>query len=114
VPMDDRGLWSRSAGWWRDLPDRVALAAIVILLSGIDFIVTILLLDRGAVEANPLMEPIVGSVWGWFLKTVVVGAVMIFLVATSRDGKLDRMLRAVVAVYVCVVVWNLVVLARVP
>lgn len=83
----------------------------LVLLNGLDFIVTVLLLDRGATEANPLMAPVIGTIWGWWLKTVGVGLLALLILSTGRDGEVERRLRYVVALYVGVVAWNLVTLA---
>jgi hypothetical protein len=89
---------------------RWTLLATLVVLNGVDLVLTRILLARGAAEANPVMAPLIDSWWGWAVKTLGVGLVALAVLVTGRDGKVERWLQVVVGVYTAVVAWNLVVL----
>jgi hypothetical protein len=98
---------------WRDrfgLSAKWKLIALLVALNGIDLVLTRLLIQQGATEANPLMRPLVETMWGWVLKTLVVGAIAIALLTVELDDRLWRELQIVVGIYAAVITWNLAVL----
>ncbi|MCU0268603.1 MAG: DUF5658 family protein [Acidimicrobiales bacterium] len=104
---------ARSGRGWsprRLVSHRWTLLATLVVLNGVDLVLTRILLARGAAEANPVMAPLIDSWWGWAVKTLGVGLVALAVLVTGRDGKVERWLQVVVGVYTAVVAWNLVVL----
>lgn len=74
-------------------PRVLALALGILVLSTIDGILTVVLLEHGAVEINPLMALLVPSNLNWFaaVKLGLTGIGLVVLVACSQM----RLLRAV-------------------
>ena len=54
---DERAL---SAVDWHH-PQWLAIAMLIVMFSGIDALLTLMLVERGAYEANPMMAPLVGG-----------------------------------------------------
>jgi len=42
-------------------PQWLAIAMLIVMFSGIDALLTLMLVERGAYEANPMMAPLVGG-----------------------------------------------------
>jgi len=74
-------------------PRVLALAVLILMLSSIDGVLTVVLLDHGAVEANPLMALLVPHNLRWFaaVKLGLTSVCLMVLVACSQM----RVLRAV-------------------
>jgi len=74
-------------------PRILALAVLILALSSIDGVLTVVLLDHGAVEANPLMALLVPHNLQWFaaVKLGLTSVCLLVLVACSQM----RVLRAV-------------------
>lgn len=93
---------------------RWVLAASLVALNLADVLITKAILGAGGVEANPIMaslmehptHPVVLKV----TVSLVVGGLLLAAPPTSRLA--DRSVAAVVAAYVAILVWNVVVLAH--
>jgi len=96
------------------------LAVSTMLLSCLDAIMTLELLDRGAYEANPVMAAIMGRSTQAFAasKMLLTGIGLLALVFLSRARFLDRfrtgiLLTVVFSLYACLVCYEFVSLVRV-
>lgn len=69
-------------------PQWLAAAMIILILSSVDAVLTLALISRGAIELNPLMEPLVrGSSHGfavWKFGLTSMGVVVLTMVARLR------------------------------
>lgn len=83
------------------------------LLNLADLLTTKAVLDRGGVEGNPLMRPLVEGMWGAVLvKFGLLIAIAVLVRRCPRSVRVLRGLTAVVVWYAIVVGWNLVVMSR--
>lgn len=96
------------------------LAVFTMLLSCADAFLTLLLLERGAYEANPVMAAIMGkSTWAFAASKMLLTALGILaLVFLSRSRFMNRfrtglILTCVFTIYACLVCYELVFLMRV-
>jgi uncharacterized membrane protein YczE len=101
-------------------PQWLAVAISVLLLSVSDAILTLTLISHGAVEVNPLMEPLVrgsghGFAW-WKVGLTAVGVVMLTLLARLRvRGRgVGTVLYVVLAGYILLVTYELFLLRNIP
>jgi hypothetical protein len=93
-------------------PWRLWMLAALLGLQLADAALTRLALSLGALEINPLMRPVFSGPAGLVEIVKVAGvAVIAWLVLRSPDRRADRTLRAGVAVYMGIVVWNLLQIA---
>ena len=83
-----------------------AACIILFILNVWDYGITMFMLDLGGREMNPLMAPIIGTLWAPFIKIVLVAAACIFVARYARSKFAIRMLSFVVLYYVGVVSWN--------
>ncbi len=103
---------SRIRGRGEDDLVRLRFVAVVgiVLLNAVDLLLTRYLLQRGAVEANPLMVLVIGGGWGVAIKLGIP------ILAGFRHLTAPLIRRAVLALcwvnvlYVAVVAWNVHVL----
>lgn len=89
--------------------ERLQLAAALIALNVADVITTRAVLDRGGIEANPLM---VGLMQGFaaplLVKTVVAAiAGLLLLCCPPASRRAERATAAVIGLYMAIVVWNM-------
>lgn len=91
---------------------RLWLAASLVVLNIADVLSTRAVLDRGGIEANPLMVGLMtGLAAPLGLKMMIsgiAGILLLFCPAESQVG--ERAVTAVVALYGLIVTWNLVIL----
>lgn len=92
---------------------RLWLAAAVVVLNVVDVVLTRAVLHHGGVEANPVMQGLMGGFAAPLgLKMVVAGIAGILLLLCPPGARLaERAMTAVVGLYSAIVVWNAVVLA---
>jgi hypothetical protein len=88
--------------------DRVVLAVSLVALNLADVLLTRMVLDRGGVEANPLMrELMTGLAAPLGLKAVVAGTAAALLLACPLEARLgERAAAMVTGLYVAIVTWN--------
>jgi hypothetical protein len=88
---------------------RLVLALSLMVLNAADVIATRALLDRGGVEANPLMRGLMeGLAMPLGLKVLVAGTVGVLLLCCPPRSKFaEPAVAAVVAAYALIVAWNL-------
>lgn len=81
-------------------PRLLAVASSIMGLCGIDGLLTIALLERGAIEANPLMALLMQAGMGWFssVKVLLTAIGVVVLVACS-SMRLFRRIPGVMALY---------------
>ena len=93
---------------------RLLLALSLMVLNAADVLATRALLDRGGVEANPLMRGLMeGLAAPLGLKVAVAGLVgVLLLCCPPRTRWAEHAVTAVVAGYALVVTWNLVLVAQ--
>ena len=88
-----------------------ALFVALVLSNVVDLTTTRLVLRHGGAEGNPLMVPIVGSVFSAAaLKCICLAAIGLLVVRSGARPRLLWVLAAVDLWYVMVVVWNIRVL----
>ena len=101
-------------------PQWLAVALGVLLLSVADAFLTLTLISHGAVEANPLMEPLVhGSGRGfafWKVGLTALGVVVLTLLARIRifGRSVGTFLYLALAGYVVLVIYELFLLQNIP
>ncbi len=102
-------------------PQWLATAMIILILSSVDAVLTLALISRGAVEINPLMEPLVrGSGHSfalWKLGLTSMGVVVLTMVARLRVfGRVavGVVLYVVVAGYLVLVCYEWSLLRSIP
>jgi hypothetical protein len=102
----------RSVVMGRVSAQRLYLAGSLVLLNLLDVLTTRAVLDRGGVEANPLMHGLMqGLAAPLGLKTLVAGTAGALLLMCPPDAKLGERAAATVAgLYVAIVAWNSAVL----
>ena len=75
-------------------PQLLATAIIILILSTVDALLTLALVSRGAMEMNPMMEPLVrGSGYGfafWKIGLTSMGVIVLDLVRAAPDPGQDR------------------------
>jgi Domain of unknown function (DUF5658) len=91
----------------------LGVAVLIVLLSGVDAILTLTLLAHGAIEANPIMAPLVeGSGRGfalWKLGMTIFGVVTLILFARVRlvgRVRVGALLYAVLALYLVLITYE--------
>ena len=96
------------------------LAVGTMLLSSIDAFMTLLLIERGMVEVNPVMAAIMGQGTGWFTasKLFMTGTGVLVLVFLAKSQFLNRFrtglfLTMIFSFYACLVCYEFVHLLRV-
>jgi hypothetical protein len=101
-------------------PHWLGVAVLIVLLSCIDAFLTLMLIDRGAYEANPLMAPLVdGSPLAFTLVKVGLtggGVVLLTLVARMRVFRrvpISALLYALLIAYALLVTYEARLLQRV-
>ncbi len=101
-------------------PQWLAVGISVLLLSVSDAILTLTLISHGAVEVNPLMEPLVrgsghGFAW-WKVGLTAVGVVVLTLLARLRvwGRAVGTVLYVALAGYVLLVTYELFLLRNIP
>jgi len=93
---------------------RLVLALSLMVLNAADVLATRALLDRGGVEANPLMRGLMeGLAMPMGLKVLVAGSVGLLLLCCPPRSKIaEPAVAAVVAGYALVVGWNLLLVVQ--
>ncbi|HUQ11830.1 MAG TPA: DUF5658 family protein [Steroidobacteraceae bacterium] len=101
-------------------PQWLAVGITVLLLSLADALLTLTLISHGAIEVNPLMDPLVrGSGRGfafWKIGLTAVGVVTLILLARLRvwGRTVGNVLYLALAVYIALVVYELFLLRNIP
>ncbi len=101
-------------------PQWLAVAIAVLLLSVGDALLTLTLISRGAVEVNPLMDPLVRgsghSFAYWKIGLTALGVVVLTLLARLRvwGRGVGTVLLAVLAGYIVLVTYELFLLRNIP
>jgi hypothetical protein len=102
-------------------PQWLATAIIILILSSVDAVLTLALISRGAIEINPLLEPLVrGSGQGfalWKFGLTSMGVVVLTMVARLRvfgGVVVGSLLYVVLAGYLVLVVYELLLLRSIP
>ena len=87
---------------------RLQLAAAILVLNLLDVVTTKGVLNRGGVEANPLMaELMTGTAAPLGLKALVAGTAGALLLCCPPESKLaERAAATVAGLYLAIVVWN--------
>lgn len=93
---------------------RLQMGLALIVLNLADVILTKVLLGAGAIEANPVMAPIMaGTVAPIGAKTLVPAFAATLLIMCPPESRLaDRAVATVLGVYVGIVLWNSALLAH--
>lgn len=98
----------------------LAVAILILLLCGADALLTLTLINRGAVEINPLMDPLVrGSGHGffaWKFSLTSIGVVLLTLLGRLRmfGRAVGSVLYLVLGLYVLLVGYELFLLRNIP
>ena len=107
--VDDRSLGS--VDWHH--PQWLATGLLIVVFSGSDALMTLMLVERGAYEANPLMAPLVGGSGLAFalvkIGLTAVGVLLLTYLARSRAfGRIPvgLLLYTVLAVYCALIVYE--------
>lgn len=101
-------------------PQWLAVGITVLLLSLADALLTLTLISHGAVEVNPLMEPLVrGSGRGfafWKIGLTAIGVATLIVLARLRvwGATVGNVLYLALAVYVALVTYELFLLRNIP
>lgn len=104
---------SRLARWAPGYTPTV-LVALLTLLNVADLLTTRAVLDRGGVEGNPVMRPLVDGMWGAaLLKGACLLVIAVLVRRCAQSSRVLWVLSAVVVWYGIVVAWNLVTMARI-
>ena len=101
-------------------PQWLAVGMLILLLCGADALLTLTLISRGAVEINPVMDPLVrGSgqsfaLWKFVLTSM--GVVILTLLAQLKlfGRAVGTILYAVLAMYVVLVGYEIFLLRNIP
>jgi len=101
-------------------PQWLAVGILILLLCGADALLTLTLISRGAVEINPVMDPLVrGSgqsfaLWKFVLTSM--GVVILTLLAQLKlfGRAVGTILYAVLAMYVVLVGYEIFLLRNIP
>jgi hypothetical protein len=83
-----------------------------VVLNIADLLTTYLVIRAGGIESNPVMEPLVGGVWGAVAVKALCLLVVGLLVRDTHSRRVRNALVGVDAWYAVVVVWNLSILFR--
>lgn len=90
-----------------------ALAIALLALNVLDVVVTNFSVDHlGAVEVNPLMAPLIGTPWAFAVK-IALPLIVITLATRLRSWRMVKLLRALVMLYMVVVMFNIAQVAYV-
>ena len=101
-------------------PQWLAIAITVLLLSLADALLTLTLISHGAIEVNPLMDPLVrgsGHQFAyWKIGLTAMGVVVLTLLARLRiwGRPVGYVLYAALAGYVALVIYELFLLRNIP
>jgi hypothetical protein len=101
-------------------PQWLAVGIVVLLLSLADAILTLTLIRHGAVEVNPLMDPLVrGSGHGfafWKIGLTAMGVVVLTVLARLRvrGRAVGSFLYLSMAAYIALVIYELFLLRNIP
>lgn len=93
---------------------RLQMGLALVVLNLADVLLTKVLLGVGAIEANPIMAPIIGGTAAPIgTKTLIPAFAAALLVMCPVESKLaDRAVATVLGVYVAIVLWNAALLAH--
>jgi len=110
---DERGV---SAVDWHH-PQWLAIAVLIVVLSGSDALLTLMLLERGAYEANPVMAPLVGGSAFALVKVGLTAAGVVLLTQLARIRAFGHIpvgvvLYAVLALYGALILYEFSLLNR--
>ncbi|TFH47847.1 MAG: hypothetical protein E4H01_07470 [Lysobacterales bacterium] len=118
-PRRDKDQHPVMTDWFH--PQWLATAIIILILSTVDAVLTLALISRGAIEINPLMEPLVRgsgrSFALWKLGLTSIGVVVLTMLARLRVfGRLavGSFLYLVLGGYLLLVGYELSLLRSVP
>jgi hypothetical protein len=101
-------------------PQWLAVGIAVLLLSVFDALLTLTLISHGAIEVNPLMDPLVRgsghSFAYWKIGLTALGVVVLTLLARLRiwGRTVGNVLYLALAAYVVLVVYELFLLRNIP
>jgi hypothetical protein len=103
---------------WQILPRRlVAVALAIVALNLLDVVLTLRHLELGAVELNPLMQPLIDRGWGAFAagKHFLVGAGVLALTTQCHHSAASGALRFVLLpAYAMLALYQLALLGIAP
>ncbi len=86
----------------------------LVVLNIADVITTAAVLDRGGVEGNPFVQPLIDGIWQVSFFKAVVLIIIALLLRQSRDSRIAHLALATASGwYLAVVLWNGVVLAAI-
>ena len=101
-------------------PQWLAVGILILLLCGADALLTLTLISRGAVEINPVMDPLVRgaghsfALWKFVLTSMGV-VILILLARLKLFGRaVGTILYAVLAMYVVLVGYEIFLLRNIP
>lgn len=97
----------------RGLTGNVVWAVVLAMLCVADLVATRAAVAAGAIEANPVMAPLIGTGWDIALK-IAVPLTVVALSTRPVSRRYAAALRAVTVFYAVVVVWNVSVWAVTP
>jgi len=84
----------------------------LVVLNLIDVITTAVILDRGGVEGNPFVQPLIDGIWQVFILKAAVLMIIALLLMRSKASRMSNLaLAATSGWYLAVVIWNFMVLA---
>jgi len=84
----------------------------LVALNVVDVFTTAVVIDRGGVEGNPFVQPIVtGGIWQISLTKLAVLMIIALLLVRCRESRIAELALATTAGwYLAVVIWNIAVL----
>ena len=98
-------------------PQWLALSMLIMMLSGVDALLTLMLMEHGAYEAKPMRRPLVGGSAFMFalVKVGLTGGGVVFLTLLARMRAFGRLpvglaLYVLVAAYAALIVYELALL----
>lgn len=84
----------------------------LVVLNVVDVITTAVVLDRGGIEGNPFIKPMIEGIWQVSLLKAAVLIIIGMLLMRSKESRIsDLALAATSGWYLAVVMWNFVVLS---
>ncbi len=84
----------------------------LVVLNVIDVITTAVILNRGGIEGNPFIKPMIEGIWQVSLLKAAVLIIIGMLLMRSKESRIsDLALAATSGWYLAVVLWNFMVLA---
>jgi len=84
----------------------------LVVLNVIDVITTAVILDRGGVEGNPFIRPMVDGIWQVSLLKAAVLIIIGMLLMRAKESRVSNLaLAATTGWYLAVVLWNFTILA---